>query len=148
MITQHFLYYSLFNFGIQDSQWLKIEMVGSYENAVLLFQGSPNQAKWAKFSSNFELGSKTKLNSPCFLIFESRSFLANNLRFLVKPIDKAIVINGEKNKNKRKAFIQAIYMYKEGLICQDKRITANILTKFQVKIKSQIKKYTNRRFLY
>jgi hypothetical protein len=34
--------------------------------------------------------------------FASRSFLANNLRFKVKVIDKAIVINVKIHKNERK----------------------------------------------
>jgi hypothetical protein len=35
-------------------------------------------------------------------LFASRSFLANNLRFKVKVIDKAIVINVKIHKNDRK----------------------------------------------
>ena len=79
-------------------------------------------------------------------LFASHSFLANNLRFMVKPIVKTIVINGRIHKNKRKRFYSS---NKEGLICRYKSITANfykfVLTKFQVNIKSQILKYTNRR---
>jgi hypothetical protein len=41
-------------------------------------------------------------------------FLANNLRFTVKLIDKTIVINGKIHKNKRKRFYSS---NKEGLIC-------------------------------
>ena len=82
-------------------------------------------------------------------LFASHSFLANNLRFMVKLIDKTIVINGKIHKNKSKMFYSC---NKEGLICWYKSIMANfckfILTKFQVNIKSQILKYTNRRFLY
>ena len=82
-------------------------------------------------------------------LFASHSFLANSLRFMVKLIDKAIVINGKIHKNKRKRFYSS---NKEGLICWYKCITANfckfVLTKFQVKITSQILKYTNRHFLY
>jgi hypothetical protein len=82
-------------------------------------------------------------------LFASHSFLENNLRFMVKLIVKAIVINGKIHKNKRKRFYSS---NKEGLICWYKSITANfcnfVLTKFQVNIKSQILKYTNRRFLY
>jgi hypothetical protein len=37
-------------------------------------------------------------------LFASRSFLANNLRFMVKLIDKAIVINVKIHKNERKRF--------------------------------------------
>jgi hypothetical protein len=68
---------------------------------------------------------------------------------MVKLIIKTIVINGKIHKNKRKMFYSR---NKEGLICWYKSITANfckfVLTKFQVNIKSQILKYTNRRFLY
>ena len=81
-------------------------------------------------------------------LFASHSFLANNLR-LVKLIVKTIVINGKIHKNKRKRFYSS---NKEGLTCRYKSITANFckfaLTKFQVNIKSQILKYTNRRCLY
>ena len=82
-------------------------------------------------------------------LFAGHSFLANNLRFMVKLIVKTIVINRKIHKNKRKRFYSS---NKEGLICWYKSITANfckfVLTKFQVNIKSQILKYTNRRFLY
>ena len=82
-------------------------------------------------------------------LFASHSFLANNLRFMVKLIDKTIVINGKIHKNKSKMFYSC---NKEGLICWYKSIMANfckfILTKFQVKIKPQIVKYTNKPFLY
>jgi hypothetical protein len=68
---------------------------------------------------------------------------------MVKLIDKTIVINGKIHKNKRKRFDSS---NKEGLICRYKSITANfckfVLTKFQVKITSQVLKYTNKRFLY
>jgi hypothetical protein len=81
-------------------------------------------------------------------LFASHSFLANNLRFMVKLIVKTIVINGKIHKNKRKRFYSN---NKESLICWYKSIMANfckfVLTKFQVNIKSQILKYTNRRFL-
>ena len=82
-------------------------------------------------------------------LFASHSFLANNLRFMVKLIDKTIVIIGKIHKNKRKWFFSS---NKEGLICWYKSITANfckfVLTKFQVKITSQILKYTSKCFLY
>jgi ascorbate-specific PTS system EIIC-type component UlaA len=82
-------------------------------------------------------------------LFAGHSFLANSLRFLVKLIVKTIVINGKIHNNKRKRFYSS---NKEGLICWYKSITASfckfVLTKFQVNIKSQILKYTNRRFLY
>ena len=78
-------------------------------------------------------------------LFASHSFLENNLRFMVKLIDKAIVINGKIHKNERKRFYSS---NKEGLICWYKSITANfckfVLTKFQLNIKSQILKYTNK----
>jgi hypothetical protein len=38
-------------------------------------------------------------------LFASHSFLANNLRLMVKLIVKTIVINGKIHKNKRKRFI-------------------------------------------
>ena len=47
-------------------------------------------------------------------LFASRSFLANFLRFMVKLIDKAIVINVKIHKNERKRFYSS---NKEGLIC-------------------------------
>jgi hypothetical protein len=50
-------------------------------------------------------------------IFASHSFLANNLRFMVKLIVKAIVINGKIHKNKRKRFYSN---NKEGLIVDTK----------------------------
>jgi hypothetical protein len=82
-------------------------------------------------------------------LFASHSFLANNLRFIVKLIVKTIVINRKIHTNKRKRFYSS---NKEGLICWYKSIAANfckfVLTIFQVNIKSQILKYTNRRFLY
>jgi hypothetical protein len=55
-------------------------------------------------------------------LFASYSFLANNLCFIVKPIDKTIVINGKIHKNKRKRFYSS---NKECLICWYKSITAN-----------------------
>jgi hypothetical protein len=92
--------------------------------------------------------SQSEIKVTLFL-FASQSFLANNLRFMVKLIVKTIVINRKIHKNKRKRFYSS---NKEGLICWCKSITANfckfVLTKFQVNIKSQILKYTNRRFLY
>ena len=47
-------------------------------------------------------------------LFASHSFLANSLRFMVKLIDKTIVINGKIHKNKRKRCYSS---NKEGLIC-------------------------------
>jgi hypothetical protein len=47
-------------------------------------------------------------------LFASLSFLENNLRFMVKLIDKAIVINGKIHKNQRKRFYSS---NKEGFIC-------------------------------
>ena len=54
-----------------------------------------------------------KIKVALFL-FASHSFLANNLRFMVKLIVKTIVINGKIHKNKRKRFYSS---NKEGLIC-------------------------------
>ena len=68
------------------------------------------------------LDSKAKLNLLCFFLFARRSFLENNLHFMVKLIDKSIVINGKIHKNKSVRFYSS---NKEGLICCDKRITAN-----------------------
>ena len=47
-------------------------------------------------------------------LFASHSFLANYLHFMVKLIDKAIVINVKIHKNERKGFYSS---NKEGLIC-------------------------------
>ena len=47
-------------------------------------------------------------------LFASHSFLANYLRFMVKLIDKAIVINVKIHKDERKGFYSS---NKEGLIC-------------------------------
>jgi hypothetical protein len=52
-------------------------------------------------------------------LFASHSFLANNLRFMVKLMVKTIVINGKIHKNKRKRFYSS---NKEGLICWYKSI--------------------------
>ena len=41
---------------------------------------------------------------------------ANNLRFMVKLVDKVIVINGKIHKNKRKRFYSSNNLNKEGLI--------------------------------
>ena len=108
--------------------------------------------KWAIFSPYVGWSRSPRLQSEIKVtpfLFTSHSFLANNLRFMVKPIHKIIVINGKIHKNKRKRFYSN---NKEGLICWYKRITANfckfVLTKFQLKITSQILKYTNKRFLY
>jgi hypothetical protein len=100
-------------------------------------QGSPNQAKWAKFSPyvswNHSLDSKVKLK----FLFASCSLLVNNLCFMVKLIDKAIVINIKIHKERKRLYSSN----KENLSCRDKSITAIskfVLTKFQVKIKSKI----------
>jgi hypothetical protein len=47
-------------------------------------------------------------------LFAGHSFIANNLRFMVKLIVKTIVINGKIHNNKRKRFYSS---NKEGLIC-------------------------------
>ena len=54
--------------------------------------------------------------------FASRSFLANNLRFKVKVIDKGIVIN-VKIHNERKRLYSS---NKQNLTCLEKSITANL----------------------
>ena len=54
--------------------------------------------------------------------FASRSFLANNLRFKVKVIEKAIVIN-VKIHNERKRLYSS---NKQNLTCLEKSITANL----------------------
>ena len=51
---------------------------------------------------SLSLDYKAKLKSPWF--FLQVSFLANYLRFMVKLIDKAIVINVKIHKNERKRF--------------------------------------------
>ena len=80
---------------------------------------------------------QSEIKVPMFL-FASHSFLANNLRFMVKLIVKTIVINGKIHKNKKEKFYSS---NKEGLICWYRSITANlckfVLTKFQVNIKSK-----------
>ena len=55
---------------------------------------------------------KSEIKVALFL-FVSHSFLANNLRFMVKLIDKAIVINGKYIRIRGKCFIRI----KKGLIC-------------------------------
>jgi hypothetical protein len=52
-------------------------------------------------------------------LFASRSFLVNNLSFMVKLIDKAIVINVKIHKNERKRLYSS---NKENLTCWDKSI--------------------------
>jgi hypothetical protein len=56
---------------------------------------------------SLSLDYKAKLKSPCF-------FLQVTLFFMVKLIDKAIVINVKIHKNERKGFYSS---NKEGLIC-------------------------------
>ena len=55
-----------------------------------------------------------KAKLVALFLFASHSFLTNNLRFMVKLIDKTIVINGKIHKNKRERFYSS---NKEGLIC-------------------------------
>jgi hypothetical protein len=69
-------------------------------------------------------------------LFASHSFLANNLRFMVKLIVKTIVINGKIHKNKRKRFYSS---NKEGLICWYKSITANFSPRFLCRLTAFIK---------
>jgi len=80
-------------------------------------QGSPNQAKWASsrpISAEIALPRlQSKIKVTLFL-FASRSLLANNLRFMVKVIDKAIVINVKIYKNERKWLYS---INKENLSC-------------------------------
>jgi hypothetical protein len=54
-------------------------------------------------------------------LFASRFFLANNLRFKVKVIDKTIAINVNILKNERKRLYSS---NKENLTCLEKSITA------------------------
>jgi len=54
--------------------------------------------------------------------FASHSFLANNLHFKVKVIEKAIVINVKIHKNERKRLYSS---NKENLTCLEKSITTN-----------------------
>ena len=58
-------------------------------------------------------------------LFASHSFLANNLRFMVKLIVKTNEINGKIYKNKRKRFYSS---NKEGLICwyKSRQTSANL----------------------
>jgi hypothetical protein len=55
---------------------------------------------------SLSLDYKAKL--VALFLFASHSFLANNLRFMVKLIVKTIVINGKIYKNKRKRFYSSI----------------------------------------
>jgi hypothetical protein len=56
-------------------------------------------------------------------LFASRSFLANNLRFKVKAIDKEIVINVKIHKNERKRLYSS---NKENVTRLEKSITTNL----------------------
>ena len=67
----------------------------------------------------------------------SGSFLANNLRFLVKVFDKAIVINGKIHQNERKMFYSS-NKRRFTLLRQKNHSKLIHLNIFQVKIKSQI----------
>jgi tRNA U38,U39,U40 pseudouridine synthase TruA len=62
---------------------------------------------------SLSLDYKREIKVALFL-FAGHSFLVNNLRFMVKLIVKAIVINGKIHNNKRKRFYSS---NKEGLIC-------------------------------
>ena len=64
---------------------------------------------WLK---SLSLDYKVKLKSPCF--FLQVTLLAKYLRFMVKLIDKAIVINVKIHKNERKRLYSS---NKEDLIC-------------------------------
>ena len=50
-------------------------------------------------------------------LFASHSFLANNLRFMVKLIDKTIVINGKIHKNKRERVFSSKVRLKNISVC-------------------------------
>jgi hypothetical protein len=66
--------------------------------------------------------------------FASRSLLANNLCFMVKLIDKTIVINVKIHKNERKRLYSS---NKENYLVETKvsqQISKFVLTKFPVKI--------------
>ena len=52
-------------------------------------------------------GLQSEIKAALFL-FACHPFLANNLCFMVKQIDKAILINVKIHRNERKGFIQAI----------------------------------------
>jgi hypothetical protein len=56
---------------------------------------------------------------------DGHSFLANNLCFMVKLIDKAIVINVKIHNNERKRIYSS---NEENLTWRDKIITANFCT--------------------
>jgi hypothetical protein len=56
---------------------------------------------------------KIEIEVALFL-FASRSFLANNFRFMVKLIDKAVIIHVKIHKNERKRFYSS---NEEVLIC-------------------------------
>ena len=79
-----------------------------------MWQCSPNQAKWVKFSAEVALPWLQSEIKVALFLFASHSFLANYLRFMVKLIDKAIVINVKIHKNERKGFYSS---NKESLIC-------------------------------
>jgi hypothetical protein len=61
----------------------------------------------------YRLKSPPKQIKVALFVFACCSFLANNLHFMVKMIDKAVVINVKIHKNKRK---QIYLSNKEGLI--------------------------------
>ena len=66
----------------------------------------------------YQLQSEIKV---ALFLFACCSFLANNLRFMVKLIDKAIVINVKIHKNERKRLYSS---NKENLTYWDKRMMA------------------------
>ena len=94
---------------------LKVSL--SLSLSVFTTQGSPNQAKWGKsrpISAEVALPQLQSEIKVALFLFASHSFLANNLRFMVKLIVKTNEINGKIYKNKRKRFYSS---NKEGLIC-------------------------------
>jgi hypothetical protein len=67
-----------------------------------------NNSKITQFNNQFGTGIVKSENKVALFLFASHSFLANILRFMVKLIDKAIVINGKYIRIRGKCFIQAI----------------------------------------
>jgi hypothetical protein len=76
----------------------------------VLLAGLTKPGEVGEILALYRLQSEIKV---ALFLFESHSFLANNLRFMVKLIVKTIVINGKIHKNKRERFYSS---NKEGLI--------------------------------
>ena len=84
-----------------------------------VYQSSPNQVKWAKFSpyvswSRPRLTPKRNLKSPCFFLQVAPFLQIICVLIMVKLIDKAIVINIKIHKNERKRLCSS---NKENLTC-------------------------------